>query len=109
MVQNRVGARHSTQEFQELLGERIRAQRIREELTQDDLARRAGVSTSTVHHLERGTGGTVATLIKVLRALQATDWLDALGPTPSTISPLQILRDQRRIDRAPQRVRKRRR
>ncbi len=107
-MQNPVGNRYTTREFQELLGERLRAQRIREELTQDELARRAGVSTSTVHHLERGTGGTVTTLIKVLRALQVTDWLASLGPPQSTISPLQVLREQRRIDRVPKRVRKKR-
>jgi transcriptional regulator with XRE-family HTH domain len=104
-----IGSRHTTRELQELLGQRLRAQRIREELTQDELARRAGVSTSTVHHLESGTGGTVATLIKVVRALRATDWLESLGPTQSTISPLQVLREQRRIGRVPQRVRKKRR
>jgi len=72
-------------------------------LDQKSLADRAGVSLNAVKHLESGRGARVNSLIKVLRALERADWLDALAPTVS-ISPMQILR---KGSREPRRARRR--
>jgi hypothetical protein len=61
------------------------------------------VSLNAVKHLEGGKGARVHSLIKILRALERVDWLDALAPTVS-ISPMQMLR---RGSREPRRARRR--
>ena len=50
-----------------------------EQLTQAEVAERANVSLGALRHLESGSGATVSTLVKVLRALGQEDWLDHLG------------------------------
>jgi transcriptional regulator with XRE-family HTH domain len=59
-------------------GSAVRAVRIRQRLTQDAVARRAGVGTTTVSSIERGhlEGLTIRTLRHVLRALGMSPSLD---------------------------------
>jgi len=72
------------------LGTRVRELRLRENIAQTVLAARSGVSLKAVKNLENGTGATVASLLRVLRTLGQTEWIDALGPKVS-ISPMQML------------------
>jgi transcriptional regulator with XRE-family HTH domain len=99
-----------TEEREAELGRRVRALRIARRLTQSELSESANVSLGAVKNLERGTGSTTTTLIKVLRALAADDWISTLGPGPEPFNPLQVL-DARRSGRTkpsgPQRVRHR--
>ena len=67
--------------------------RIRSNQEQTELAERAGVSLGALKNLEGGKGSSLKTLIKVARALERTDWLEALAPKVS-ISPMQMLRAQ---------------
>jgi len=90
-------------ELEELLGSRLRELRLLKNLDQKTLAERAGVSLNAVKHLESGRGARVNSLIKVLRALERTDWLDTLAPIVS-ISPMQMLK---RGSREPRRARRR--
>jgi transcriptional regulator with XRE-family HTH domain len=89
-------------ELQEVLGQRLRALRLDRELTQFDVAEKAGTSLRTIQKLERGEGSTVETLVRFLKAVGGADAFDAIGPEP-TVSPIAILKaeNQRR-----QRVRK---
>jgi transcriptional regulator with XRE-family HTH domain len=93
----------SPEELQQLLGEGVRAQRIARELTQRDLAAKAGISSQAVAKLERAKGSTVETLVRVLHALRATQIIETLAAQPQ-VSPLALLRSAR----PPQRVRHRR-
>ena len=94
-------------ELEQLLGSRLRELRILRNLDQVSLAERAGVSLNALKHLESGKGARVNSLIKVVRALDRTDWLDTLAPTVS-ISPRQMLkRESREPKRARRRVRRR--
>ena len=90
-------------ELEELLGSRLRELRLLKNLDQKSLAERAGLSLNAVKHLESGKGARVNSLIKLLRALERTDWLDSLAPIVS-ISPIQMLK---RGSREPRRVRRR--
>ena len=90
-------------ELEEMLGSRLRELRLLKNLDQKSLAERAGLSLNAVKHLESGKGARVNSLIKVLRALERADWLDALAPIVS-ISPIQMLR---RESREPRRARRR--
>jgi len=94
-------------ELEELLGSRLRELRLLKNLDQLSLAERAGVSVNALKHLEAGKGARVSSLIKVLRGLDRTDWLEVLAPTVS-ISPMQMLRrESREPKRARRRARKR--
>jgi transcriptional regulator with XRE-family HTH domain len=90
-------------ELEELLGVRLRELRLLKNLDQKSLADRAGLSLNAVKHLESGKGARVNSLIKLLRALERTDWLEALAPTVS-ISPMQMLK---KGSREPRRARRR--
>lgn len=97
----------TSSELEELLGSRLRELRLLKNLDQNSLAERAGVSLNAVKHLEAGKGARVSSLIKVLRGLDRTDWLEALAPTVS-ISPIQMLkRGSRERKRARRRARPR--
>jgi transcriptional regulator with XRE-family HTH domain len=86
-----VSSRRSTDEWEAVIGERVRARRLDEGVDQVDLARRADISTSTLQNLENGRGSTLKTLVRVLRALDAADALDRLLPA-SAVSPIDVLR-----------------
>lgn len=76
------------------LGERIARQRLTRNMTQEALAREAGVSKRTVVRLEAGASTQLTNLIRILRALDLLPALDALIPPP-LVSPLERLRSQR--------------
>lgn len=85
------------------LGQQVEAYRLSRDLKQADLAKRAGISRSTLIRLEAGKGGTVETLVRVLRALEIDDRLADLLPD-ATLSPLDPMsetgqRRQRARDR----------
>lgn len=82
-----------TDELESRLGSQIRTIRIQAGHDQQTLAELADVGLSSLKNLENGRGSTLRTLVRVLRALDASDWLDTLAPEP-TISPLDVLRGQ---------------
>jgi putative transcriptional regulator len=71
------------------IGERINRQRLNRNITQVDLARRAGVTRIVVQRLENGHGCNLESLVKVLRSLDLIDQLDSFLPRPG-ISPVQL-------------------
>lgn len=73
-------------------GEQIRRARLIEDVTQEELARRANVSQVTLSKLESGKGSTLTTIVKVLQALGRDDWLGTLEPEPE-VSPLRMARE----------------
>ncbi len=72
-------------------GRRITAQRINLQLTQADLADRAGVSKRTVERLEAGASAQLAGVIRIFRALELLAGLDLLLP-PSAPRPTDLLK-----------------
>lgn len=86
--------RASTEEMEQAIGRQVRALRLSHNLSQDALARNANVSLSSVRALEHGDGSTLATLIRVLRALDALDWFATLYPEPA-VSPMALLREEK--------------
>ncbi|MCS5719101.1 helix-turn-helix domain-containing protein [Herbiconiux sp. CPCC 205763] len=96
------GETATSDEVEERLGARIRSLRLSKNLNQAAVAERAGVSVRTVKNLENGRGSSVATLVRVVRALGRSDWFDALQPVVA-ISPLRMLAQERR-DSSPQRA-----
>lgn len=68
------------------IGERLRSERLDQNLTIDEVASRSGVSERTIRGVEDGRPFTVATLLALLRVYGAVSRLDALlperGPSP---------------------------
>ena len=96
------------EEWMERIGENLKARRLRENLSQQTLAARSGVSLNAVKHLESGRGASVHSLVSVCRTLGAVGWIDSLAPASET-SPLEIARRGRmRLRAAPRRKEPRR-
>ncbi|MDB6095219.1 MAG: transcriptional regulator, family [Verrucomicrobia bacterium] len=93
----------STAELQAELGQALRALRINRQLTQENLAVKAGVSLRSLANLERNGGATLQTLVRALNAMGAAGTISQLVPQPQ-ISPLAMLRHE---TGRPQRVRRR--
>lgn len=89
------------------LGDNVRAVRLSRRLTQTALAERANVSLGALKHLEQGSGATTRTLVKVLRALSAEDWLATLAPPAEPFDPMKMLEARQRQEKpkGPRRVR----
>ena len=75
------------------LGGRLRSYRLQMNVTQAELATRAGVSRTTIRDAELGKDSQLYTLVKFLRALGRLDNLDAFLPSPS-VSPIQLMKRQ---------------
>ena len=82
------------------LGERLARQRLRMDLTQQQLAYEAGVSPRTVSRLESGESTQLTNLVRILRALELLDDFAAALPSPGP-TPLELVRGRgRRRQRA---------
>jgi putative transcriptional regulator len=80
------------------LGERLAHQRLQRNLTQEQLAREAGISKRTLIRLEQGESSQLTNLIRLLRALGLLDRLDAFIPPPVP-SPLEQLKQRTKVRR----------
>ena len=72
-----------------VIGDRLRTERLNRNITARDLADRAGVSLKTYRNVEAGENHSVATLLRILRALGLLPRVDALLPEPG-LSPIEL-------------------
>jgi transcriptional regulator with XRE-family HTH domain len=98
---------YTTEEWEALVGAEIRATRIAGDFDQTELANLADVSVGAVKNLESGRGSSLRTLVRVVRALDRTEWLESLAP-PITVSPLAMLSTRHQASQPRQRVGRRR-
>lgn len=73
------------------LGSTLAQLRLARNVTQQELAKRAGVSERTIKRFESGEGASLDTLIRLLQALELASRLEALLPDPG-IQPAQRLK-----------------
>ena len=73
------------------LGARIQQERLNADVTQAEVALKAGISRGALRLLEAGRGSTLASFIRVLRALDRLSALDSFLPAPGP-SPVQLAR-----------------
>lgn len=71
------------------IGQRIKEIRIRQRITQEELASASGVSTLSVANIERGKSVSLLIFISVLRSLNLLDNLEQLVPEFKT-SPIEL-------------------
>lgn len=77
----------------QLLGEFIKHHRIDKNISQDELATKAGLSRPTISLMERGKSMNLNSIIRVLRVLDLLYLFDAIKIT-QTISPMEMLKIQ---------------
>lgn len=81
----------SDQAILQELGSRLAQYRLNLNLTQDALAREAGISLRTLVRIETGEPSQTANVLRVLRVLGLLDNLEACVPTPP-VSPIEQLK-----------------
>ncbi|WP_156373197.1 helix-turn-helix transcriptional regulator [Pseudorhodoferax sp. Leaf267] len=67
----------------QMLGERVRALRLARNLSQQELADRAGASLSTIRRFEASGQGSMLLMVQLAQALQASDGLQHLLTLPT--------------------------
>lgn len=92
----------SCQEYQKLIGDRIKQYRVNAGISQKDLENESGVSVRSISRLEQGSSIQLESLIKILSALNLESNIDLLIPD-QTKRPSFYLQDN---DKPRQRVRK---
>lgn len=97
----RISPTSTTQEVLAEIGSRIQRYRLQQNRTLEDVAAEAGVTRLTAQRTESGKNPTLATVIRILRALGRLDALDAFLPVP-LVSPMEVAA---RGGREPQRAR----
>lgn len=78
----------TSDQIEAALCKRLESIRLSRNITQAQLAEKAGVSPRTIGRLEKGQGVSVDTFIRVMRALGIQQNLEALLPDP-TIRPVE--------------------
>lgn len=73
------------------IGKRLKSYRIRKNLSQKELASRAGISVLSVQNLEKGRFVTMVTFISILRMLKLLGNIETLVPE-LPISPVELLK-----------------
>jgi putative transcriptional regulator len=73
----------------EEIGRRIQRERLNQNMSQEDVSRKAGVSRRALQKLEAGFTFTMLLLIRILRALNKLDGIDSFLPEPGP-SPIQL-------------------
>jgi len=74
-------------------GKRLESIRLMQNISQQDLASKAGVSRRTISRMENGQGVSFNTLIRVMRALDLTNQLENLVPSLN-IRPIERVKQK---------------
>jgi len=93
------------QRLLEQLGENLRLARKRRKLTTSQVAERAGISRSTLYHLEKGdANSSLAVLLQVLVALKLENDLSKLASDDELgrkLADIQLLKTGRKPGKSP--------
>lgn len=91
-MQSAAYASMSPAALSELLGERLKVARLNQDLTQTQIAERAGVTRKAVMQAEKGKAS-LEVFVALLQALNLLAQLDQFLP-PQTLSPVQLAKLQ---------------
>ncbi len=91
----------STTEILTEFGNRVKTLRLSENMTQKELAERAGLSVRTLVNMESGKETSFSTVIAVLQVLNRVESIDLLIPEQETRPNAYLVREK-----APERARK---
>ena len=82
----------------EQLGKELRRMRLERNLSQAEVATRAGLDRTTVVKLEAGRAATLLTVVQVLRAMDKLELLDAFHEEPRA-TPMMLLEAEEKYQR----------
>ncbi len=85
----------SDQTLSNTIGEFIRHHRLQQNKSQNEVAKAANISRSTLSLLERGKTVTLATLLQVLRVLDLLSVIDNFKIV-TQISPIELAKQERK-------------
>lgn len=80
----------------------LRQMRLNRNLSQQELALRAGLNRATIVRMEAGRAATLLTVVQVLRVLDNLDILQVFAELPP-VSPMALLRQQQQQQKAQRR------
>lgn len=90
---------YSIPELIKMLGARFKDYRLRCNMTQKEVSERSGITITTIHKFENGTGGNVSlgTFILLMKAIGRIDAIDGLLPElpPSAY----LVKDEKKVQR----------
>lgn len=93
------------EEVVQLLCERLRTERLAQQMTQAEVAARAGVSPNTVSNLEAGRSVTLANLVRIAMVLGRIKELEGLfRPKVSTINDIARYEDSSQRQRIRRKI-----
>jgi len=78
------------QEVMHEIGRRLKSYRLLQNVSAEELAKRAGLSKNTVVNAEAGRNPTLHTVVRMLRGLRKLNALEAFLPEPK-VSPMELL------------------
>jgi len=85
------------QEILKDLGQKLKQQRLNQNLSSGELAKKSGVSVRTITGFERGEKNiSLINLIEILRALKLIDNLNELLPEIPAISPIELMKIEKK-------------
>lgn len=88
---------YTPSEISETLGKRLKHQRLNQNLTQAELAQKAGIGLSTVARIESGEGGTLDTVIRFAMSVGlVNEFADLFAFKPTTIDEVITQRTSRK-------------
>lgn len=70
----------SSADLEKVLGEQLLHERLRHNITMNDLAVKSDVTVQTIRALETGAGSRLTSLIKVVLALGRSEWIASFQP-----------------------------
>ncbi len=73
------------------VGERLKKLRLEYNITQNDLAKKTGLSRVSISKIERGMGVNLSSLIEIMRGLRVLENIEYLIPEQE-ISPIEMVR-----------------
>jgi transcriptional regulator with XRE-family HTH domain len=89
----------SDEALQAMIGQFIQQSRIRQNKSQQDVADAAGINRSTLSQIENGRGGTLITLIQILRVLNQLSFLKVFQveekPSPLYLAKMEMKKRKR--------------
>ncbi len=88
----------TNENIMKILGERIQQKRLNKNMSQEDLAKKAGVSRRAIYLIESGHPTTLNTFISILRGLNVLDELETFLPQ-AKVSPIQLAKLEGRVRR----------
>ena len=85
--------------LQAMIGQFIQQSRIRQNKSQQEVADAAGINRSTLSQIENGHGGTLITLIQILRVLDQLPFLKVFQveekPSPLYLAKMELKKRKR--------------